>query len=295
MKMTVRRTQILSVMLACLLSLFAWQRWVHVQQEETNAQRSALLFAPMTVAEITAIELTNASGGLRIERTAQEAHESSQWRIVQPIAVAADEEAVMTLLEQMLAAPLRPIADVTPTLCGLEPLRYRLRLVSATGTAAADFGMRSAFSDELYARMPAGTVGLTRGSLVYQLERNVYQLRDKRLLRVAPDAVRRITIVTTDRVSLDAAQSASLLAELANVRAQRFVTETPSAEEFQNSGLARPSLQVELELEDNSTRALRFAAAAICRAAVMPQGPIMELTSCRIIDELRTVVNTAAR
>lgn len=156
-------------------------------------------------------------------------------------------------------------------LFGLEPPRFTVTLTTATGDVAVLLvGKKNAFDGSIYVKRDnSPDVIQVDGALEYQVDKDLYQLRDKRLLAFDEGEVARLTvhpadgpsytverrgedfsILGTSPMPADRAQVTGMISALANVRAKEFVSEKATAEDLEKFALGRPAVRVGVHIGD---------------------------------------------
>ncbi|MDP3937428.1 MAG: DUF4340 domain-containing protein [Deltaproteobacteria bacterium] len=146
---------------------------------------------------------------IRIERAAGGAPEAggnlagaAAWRIVAPMQVAADPEAVGVVIDAALAAEkLRTLegGDLDPSEYGLEKPSLRLSLLARDASHAMEFGGENITGDARYARVPgAPGIFLVAAATYNQADLGLDGLRDRRLMPLDRSAIERISVQWND-------------------------------------------------------------------------------------------------
>lgn len=235
------------------------------------------------------LRLQGPQGTLTLRRAAIDASadapaqelEDGDWQLWSTEAgppVAADASTVRATLQAIcelaqLGNALVLPADANLADFGLNPPRYTLQLRDANDVVQfLEAGNKSPFDGSLYVRRgPQDAVRRVDGAFTFQLERDAFALRDKRLLRLEPRALQSVrlepgahrdsgakiapfTLTRTPegpqlaahgREELaDPAAAQGLLAALAQLRAQRFVADAPDTAARARFGLNQPHLVV---------------------------------------------------
>lgn len=270
-----------------------------------RADEPLLVFDPETVAQI---EINNPSGRFSIERWAR-----GGWRLRAPVATGADSSAIRALLDGLadlrIAGWLGEVEN--ETLYDLSPPRFSVTLTEDSGEQhSLVAGSVNSFSGLIYVRLSgSGPVLLTAGSLRYQLARDLLQLREKRLVVFVPEELARVEVELSDgrRYTLerrgeefwltapfvaraDPLSVGEIIAALGNIRASRFLSETPPRRELESHGFDKPTIRVALRwttdrepVEVLFIRAEHSGGPLACRR---DPSPIVELASSWVFRQL---------
>lgn len=150
--------------------------------------------------QIARIEMQSSDRHISMIKTAPR-----QYRLAQPIATAADNDTVYSLLWDLQALQAKTIvAETSAKLApyGLDVPRLRVTLFEASPTASAPsqtllFGTEAPEQQGRYAKVAARpTIYLVDHTAAERLvTKTAFDLRDKKLLAFAPDTVRKIRLV----------------------------------------------------------------------------------------------------
>lgn len=249
--------------------------------DEEDAQAKIIGFKPSGVRDV---ELDNANGHFVLTR------DGSGWKLTSPMMVSADASVV----DALVAA----VADVTKTrnvevdgrppvatevaMFGLLPPKAWVMLAADEGTKVLEIGKRNDFNGEVYARVRgADFVWMVGGGIEFQVNKSLFDLRDKRLLVFEPSEVERIDVVQNDRrlyaivrengkhrllldggrsAEADALQVSGITTALSTLRATKFVDEAPNEAARRAAGFAMPDvLRVRLTLTGGRATTLALA------------------------------------
>ncbi len=202
------------------------------------------------------------------------------WRITSPVSAAADRGTVDALLDRL--ATLTRRSEVAPAGGSLAPYglakpRARVTLVGAGGTQSLAIGDESSFDGSLFVQPTGGGVERVGGDVRWSLEKDLFDLRDKRVLPVEEKDVSRLEVsapklayalerdgarwkVTSpfaDRA--DASTLARVLGAVTGLRATRFVDAPAGDAPY---GLDRPRYTVKLAGPGGAAHVLRLGAPA---------------------------------
>ena len=278
------------------VALAFWQT-EHSEQKEKAAAEAAKVLQLSSPSAVRELVLTSKKGTLTLAR-AGDAEGKSAWTITAPVQAAAEGDSVDALVQQLVdlrrtavvgagadkgeeSGKDRPTSPVDLALYGLAPARLSLAITDAKGkTETLLAGKKSAFDGSLYVKLAeAPSVYVVAGALEYQLDKDLFQLRDKRLLafdaedvmsvHVQHGAVRyaleregeRYRLIEPKVWPADAVAVHALLSALASANAKAFVSESATPEQLKAFGLTKPALQVALALKTGAPKRLLFAVA----------------------------------
>ncbi|HWP59233.1 MAG TPA: DUF4340 domain-containing protein [Candidatus Acidoferrales bacterium] len=247
---------VIFVALAAYVYFFEWRK-------ETGERREKLLnFSPE---EAAVVELKNPAGEIRLER-----ENAGGWKLTAPLKARADRAAVQSLLETLSAAEVArtvvadPPADELKNF-GLDQPAARLSVTLKSGVTLPGvlIGGQTPVGQSLYARREVKPdVLLVDGALRPVLERKVDDFRDRNILEIKEEALRRIALksataqwtlakkdndwaLETPRAApVERARIDKLIVALKSLRAQDFI-DAPS--DRSRYGLEQPRLRLEIE------------------------------------------------
>jgi len=120
------------------------------------------------------------------------------WRVVAPVEAPADAFAVQSLLDAVAGLKrLSRVADPGTPLAayGLEPPRARVTVsLEGGGEESVALGTDNPFDASVYVRAGQGGVDRVSGAARWSLEKDLLDLRDKRLLPIEEGAVTRLEV-----------------------------------------------------------------------------------------------------
>ena len=285
-----------------------WQENRDIAAEQAKESASKVL--SLDKARVTEITLNSPAGSFALGRSAPGAE---AWAVNSPMQTAADAMVVDGMLQAALdlrstgevggAAPPPP-ADLS--LFGLQPPRYSLHFKTQDGASQTLFvGKKNAYDGSLYVkRDDRPNVDRVGGDFAYQLDQDLYKLREKRPAIFAADDVVKLQVVpaagpgyTLERgpsglaltaplqSPADEALANQVLGALAGLRAKSFAAESaPTAAARHPFGLDKPSHTAVVQLKDQRTFTLLFGTLSLAgetHSFVMEQGehPVLELGS----------------
>lgn len=334
--MTLIQRRLLSLGALCIvaggaLALVVWQdnKSVATQEQKAAAQK---LYDLTKSDDIKTMTLTTPNGSFTIDHVG--AGETA-WQLSAPRQTMAEASTVDAMVRAALdlrstgrVGGKGPADDMTgqvtppPDLAifGLAPPAYTLSLTGRDGhTETLLIGKKNSFDGSLYVkRADKPDVALVAGALEYQVDKDLFKLRDKRPVIVDIQKISRLTVTpkegtayTIERHGADSfvltapfaapadePQVTGILTALANVRAKSFVAEDASADSLRHAGLEAPVVRVQLAQKDGPTATLAFGQVQlpgdkeihtfVHREGDGPGAAIIELGSDWAVKTLRT-------
>ncbi len=194
------QTQLRAVALGTTIALtgglylfMSWQRSQREAKERREAQDARLFdFEPSAV---LALELSTPDGAFVLER------DGETWTVVEPRRLPADRETVPSMvrflseLRRIASVEERRGSEVAPpaalTLFELDPPRYTVSLVTVNGKKTLEVGKKNDFDGNVYASVAGEDAVFTvDGGVHFHLDKDLRDLRDKRVVPVEPAAIR---------------------------------------------------------------------------------------------------------
>jgi len=162
------------------------------QAEEARKQAEEKVVA-LDPARATAIAVEAKGGTVRLARAP-----GQPWRVVAPVEAPADASAVQSLLDAVGGlARLSRVTDPGAPLAafGLDPPRARVTIsLEGGGEESIALGTDNPFDTSVYVRAGQGGVDRVSGAARWSLEKDLFDLRDKRLLPLEEGAVTRLEV-----------------------------------------------------------------------------------------------------
>jgi uncharacterized protein DUF4340 len=252
--------------LALLLILGAWIYFKDVRAGKKGPEDDAAKSRPIAFerADLKSIRLKNGQGEVALEKSGE------AWKIVEPLAVDTDKDAVESLISSVESARvdrrLAPAADLKAY--GLDPPKASLTLGLAKGANLAPtlaIGDGSPVGGSFFALLPGGkdlaVVSSTLGDLT---KKDLLGLRDKSLLALDPWKVKKLRIERgRENILLekpddgwklqqpiecpaDGPAITDLLSALERLRATSFESEKPAAGDLRKRALDPPTVRLTL-------------------------------------------------
>jgi hypothetical protein len=288
--------------------------WIEHQSEKKEQAEAAQakVLALSDPKSVKTLELTTPSGTFVLSREGTAAG-ATRWEITSPLRTPAEAFSVDGLVSALAALKRKSVVghDGDKKLFELEPPRFRVTLTTDKGeheTLLA--GKKNSFDGSLYVmREGASEVLLVDGSLEYQLDKDLFKLRDKRLVtsdtadvlkaEVSVDGKRRYTLERGDgdtwrltfphAVAADSTAVSTLLSALTTASATRFVVEQPDAAALHTYGLDKPKVAARLTVRAGSPLSVRLSEVSSKDAKhyyATAGGPLVELSSNWVLDKL---------
>jgi len=195
------------------------------------------------------------------------------WVITTPVRTSGDAQAIESSLSGILGASIeRKIADSTADLglYGLNEPRGQVQVITANGGhTTLMVGDENPTGDMIFVKYPVSeTVYTTAKALWNNVNKKLFDLRDKKIMHFLADDVRRISIDSRKKgqVSLEKNNGKwqivapanlpandnevkSLLNRMANGKARNFIAEEPA--DLKKYGLAKPDVTINLEIGES--------------------------------------------
>ena len=192
--------------MACLFLGASW--WVGESQDELNASteaksKDAKIFSVLSPLEVTGIEIDNAHGRFVLRRQRSEADTVGRWLLEAPALGGADLIVVEGILAQVLPIrrrlsipnPNNESLEVRKKRYGLDTPAQSLTLKTAEGNETVQFGMSNSFDKSMYAFIVRESdIVSVPNTLRHQLDKRLFDLRDKQLIDFEKSDVSRVTV-----------------------------------------------------------------------------------------------------
>lgn len=251
--------------------LLAWHEVEKPAEREKARAEAEEKLLPIERDQVEAVRLAAKGREVRLERA------DGRWRIVAPVAAAADQGAADALLDAALGLRRRQrIAEPDAGLgaFGLDPPPLRLTLELAGGRSRTlEAGAENPFDGSLYLRVDGGPVVSVGPGARYSLDKGLFDLREKRLFPVQETDLARLEVKGPKlaaalarekgewRLSAPVAERADgaavdgLLTTLRELRASRF-DDAPGPDG--RYGLDRPRFSVKLTAAGSAVRTIEL-------------------------------------
>ena len=205
-----------------LVAFLAFAGWVGQEQEELKVEvetesKDAKIFSFLSPFDVDGIVLENSHGRFELTRERDSAEDIGRWRLSAPKKLEADLVVVEGILAQAL--PIRRRLDVPNP--QNKPFEERLKdyalgkpaqtltLKSGDKAETVQFGMGNSFDKSVYARlMQTDTIVTVADTLRHQLEKSLFDLRQKQLVEFERNAVVSLRVELGDKL-LDFRKEAS--------------------------------------------------------------------------------------
>jgi hypothetical protein len=264
--------------LLILAGLGAYVYFVEIKgtQKKEAAEKKAKKLVTLNALDIDRLSVVNAAGRIDL------VHKDGAWHMTAPISAPADESAVSSLVSSLTAAETKEKIEKAADLAafGLQPPKAEITAGYRDRQETVLVGRKSPVSQDLYTmRKGEPDVLLVSGGLDASAERKPEEYRDKRLFSFDPDAVTAVTVVDGKdtlvversgnvwtitaplRLAADETLAHGLAADIANLRASRFVVEAATPADLAAAGLKSPTSEVRAKLTSGATAIIRFGSA----------------------------------
>lgn len=301
----------LLVLLVLGLGLGAYIYFVESKRDLTDpAEKKEKVFS-VEAGKIEEIRLTGTSGDVTTLKKS-----GTDWQIVAPIAVAADQAAVESLIASLETVEMQKTLEENPksvSAFGLEPARLSVAFKASGDSAlrSLQIGNKTPVGTDLYARVEGQPkLFLISASLDSTFDRSTFDMRDKTVLKfprgdvdavaLGPARAPALTLARTDntwRLTSPVAARAdwtpvdTLINRVANTRMMALVPTTgtePTPAELKKFGLDAP--QVAATFGAGSTKATLALGAKKDDGSVYARDlsrPIIFTVEASLVDELK--------
>ncbi len=293
-----------------VLALLAW-RWQSTRDvKKIEIDQSKLVFSGLKINKITTISLTTTSGQFELHRD----NEDGFWRIVRPHALDADNTVIEGLLK--FVGDLRVtqvLSDPKTDILGLDVPKLSMVLNSSDGSQyGLEIGVKNSYDGSLSVRRLGEKQALVvTGDLEFQADKDLHDLREKRLLTIDSGSISEIRVRAGDlnnvlsvqpdgamhiashgNFPVDKSQAEALLAGLANMNAAEFYDDVTS-ETLERLGLNTPDVDVHVVLKEGSGNAHILIKENKSEAFAMVEGKstAIRLGNTQIVKRLRVSVD----
>ena len=269
------------------------QRHSELKDQEKKAAEKVLRFDKPEL--ITKLTLDTPAGSFVVQREPN-APEEETWKVKAPLDTVAEKTTVDGILGHLSTlARTRAVGETAPDgtvmppaelgVFGLDPPRFTVTVEANDGAIEKLLvGKKSTFDGSVFVKVDGKPeVGVVPGALEYQVDRDLFKLREKRLAIIDSAQVNRLTVTYVDPAQkrqqhyvlekdgeefafkepkvmpADSAQVSGILSSLGSARAKRFVSERATRAEMHTFKLDEPSAQVEMSLANGSTVTLLYS------------------------------------
>ncbi len=263
---------VISAVFAALLA-FVYFYEIKGGEEREAAAKKARQLLDFSDHEATRIFIDRVDTAISVAKT------PDGWRLLEPVAADADQKAVERYLRNLRETEIERVVEDSAAAAGNADLaakygleKPRLRVLIELAETVLDtvvLGQDSPTERYAYARRSGENpeIFTVRAWRLDNLDKGVFDLRDRRVLAFDSDEVREIgltgfategdliiireegswRLMPVDRPA-DESSVEELLQEISSSEAEAFVSETPGEEEKASRGLAEPILEVSLLL-----------------------------------------------
>ncbi len=284
--MTLVQRRLLSLMMLVGLA-FAGAGLVYWQQQkgerDVEAKQAAdKLLALDNLAPVAMITLVTPHTTFELHRRTE--GNERVWRLTAPLETSADRVVVDGILEHLIGlrrtrevGEPQPDGSITPPadlkLFELDPAPFRITVTLDDGShETLEVGKKSSFDGSIFVRVTGKpTISLVPGALFYQVDQELFKLRDKKLVPFETNDMQKLSVqYSPDRKGLehyhytltkvdgswsvtepelgpaDEGLVLGILGGLAGARAKHFEAEHATLPVLEKTGLAKPSATVEI-------------------------------------------------
>ncbi len=289
--------------------LASWQ----TKKSDRDAKAKEASAKVLTLSEpekVRELSLTTPAGTFVIVREGGTQGET-RWQITKPQATLAEASTVDAMLAHL--ASLKHTSEVggdegkaNLALFGLDKPRFVVTLTDASGNSETlRIGKRNSFDGSIYVQKQGNNaVELVPSSLEYQVDKDLFRLRDKKLAHFTTTDVTKLAVTHKDgayriekqgddfylrepkEALADATQVMGILSSLATTQAKAFVSEAANAAQLKQYGLAQPTATVEVVA--GAPHKLLFGSAGDSTYVSAGEGaPILELPNDATLRKLQ--------
>jgi hypothetical protein len=283
--MKFRTTLIAALLLAVFGAYVYFFEYKKAEEEKKQEEEEKTVFS-IDWEKLQGLAITNAHGTFLVEKVAKEAEEgedagtkADEWRIVEPLKADAENSAINGLVSNLKGAKVEQVVTETAEELepfGLEEPEITVVVLVAEGEespAPLLLGGKSPIGHNSYAMIEGqDKVLLLSTHLVPQFDKDLYELRHKKLFAFKREDVERLRIHRVDepeveivregdrwqlvrplRGRADETEVDKILNKLTTLKAESFNDEEP--EDLAAYGLDRPVWKVEVVLKPDQTKA----------------------------------------
>jgi hypothetical protein len=212
------RPKTLLILLVVVLGLgsFIWFYERKLPSSEKRAELEKRVLQEVEKDDVTAVTIETSKGTVRFERVEAKKDEkdskddkdnkdeegeeeetpTAEWRLVKPVTARADAFAVDRLLDSVISLEkTRTIDEVDPKAVGLDKPRATVRLATKDGEQVLKLGAEVPTGGALIAGVEGEKEGyVVADSILFDLEKDPGEWRDRTIFRGDREAVQRITL-----------------------------------------------------------------------------------------------------
>jgi len=234
------------------------------------------MLTDLKVSDIEKVQLTSpGQTSITVKRD-----EQGNWQIIEPLMTEADSYEVNNLVETLANLRIEHVVDNQPADLkeyGFNQQEIRIWLKGQSEPLVILTGMENPLDGTLYAKRADETrVVLLPGYLKNSLDKKLFDLRSKEIVKFDPDQVQAIELTSKDiawklikkednwyftspiEALASTSQIDSILSNLSTVKAKNFLAEEKRPEDLKASGLDRPEYTLKLILADGQELVLNL-------------------------------------
>ncbi|MBN1959747.1 MAG: DUF4340 domain-containing protein [Deltaproteobacteria bacterium] len=329
--MTLMQKRLLGLLVTLILGggaiVIAFWQTSNSEQQEQALNAAAKVFSFKDSNSIKEISLTNHNGNFNLvhEKTADG---NNYWSLITPLKTKADNKTITSIINELLSLENKNKKNSLTNnkgvvgdrnIFGLNSPRFRVKLSDTQGKQETLLvGIKNSFDDSLYVeRTGSEKIFMVASTLEYQLDQDLFKLRNKKLLTFNKNDIKKITVTELDKTKYiceqvdtnnwrmlqplnaiaDNETISGILTELANVTATTFIAEQATPEKLKLTGLDKPKLAVTLSLNHGFPKQLLFSEVknkddTKYYAMISGDNPILEINGTTVFEKLLVEAST---
>lgn len=264
--MSFKKTLIFLIILI-FLGAYYYIYEVKISEKREEAAREHQKLFPVTIDQIKEFSLTkNGSFNLVAQRI------DGNWRIIQPVETAGDQVAINRFLDELVKAEVNRVIEDEPqdlSPYGLDKPVIKVAFPTGEANNSLSLGNRNVTESFVYGQKEGEKkILLLHETLRSELDKSLYDLRDKSLVNFSPSEVDTLQIIrghldikikqdSSSEWSIlqpgsykaDAGSIVAILIKLRNEKIKEFVSEKP--DDLSPYGLINPVYRISISLKEN--------------------------------------------
>lgn len=272
------------------------------QKEEEEKQKDEKVASFTKSEEVSELTIENKGTTFKLVGDGQG---EQQWRLTAPMAVAAEKQAVDSVISHFAEMKRKRSFESSPAdakTFGLDPAVATVVMKLKDGKEETfKVGKKNSFDDNVYLqRVGDNKVSMVPNAITGYVEKDLFALREKRLAIFEDKDVASIQvefngksaynltkrgedwfITSPVEAKAEKAQANTLMSSIRFLRAAKFASETPDAKALAGFGLDKPALTVTLGLAADAKLKLVFGTSKDGNtkyAMVASGGPVLEIS-----------------
>lgn len=181
--------------LVMLLLLLAGSAYIYLYElgPAEQAEQAETLLADLDREQLESVVVTSGEASFRLENN------GGEWAVVEPVRAATESAATRQFLRALTALTVRnsvPLESAAKSEeFGLDRPELTLEIAAGERRETLLFGKKHSFSGRRYARLVgAGSAALVDEGAFQELDKDLFDIRSKKVLEFSPDAVERMTL-----------------------------------------------------------------------------------------------------